>query len=141
MSFRFVSTIERAPNDPVPPGYTGRVRRIEGGRVIEVAWYADGEFDDPGPRTPAAVRFRASGEPKQIRHYRQGRLHDPALGTAAVVGYFEGGAVRYREHFRYGRRHDYGDTPAITKWRKDGTVRTTHHYYEGLRIEPVLRTC
>ena len=28
---------------------------------------------------------------------------------------------------------------AITKWRNDGSVRTTHHYYEGLRIEPVRR--
>ena len=28
---------------------------------------------------------------------------------------------------------------AITKWRNDGSTRTTHHYYEGLRIESVRR--
>jgi hypothetical protein len=137
MSFRFVATIDVGSPAAVPPGFTGRVRVSEHGRLTCVMWYASGELDNPEPRTPAYVRLREHDTPKQIRHYRQGRLHDPALGQPAVEGFFADGTRKYREHYRYGRRHDYGGTPAITKWRNDGSVRTVHHYYEGLRIEPV----
>lgn len=137
MSFRFVATIDVTSPSAVPPGFTGRVRVSVDGRLDTVMWLSRGELDDPEPRTPAYVRFRAHGKPKQVRHYRQGRLHDPALGAPAVEGFFADGARKYREHFRYGRRHDCGDVAAITKWRNDGSVRTIHHYYEGLRIEPV----
>jgi len=137
MSFRFVATLDTASPDAVPRRFTGRVRVSKDGRLDSVMWYVDGEFDNPEPNTPAFVKFRITGKPKQIRHYRQGRLHDPSLGQPAVVGYFADGSVKYREHFRYGRRHDYGDVPAITKYRLDGSVRAEHHYYEGLRIERV----
>lgn len=138
MSFRFVATIDVPSPDAIPPGFTGRVRIVENGPLECVMWLSSGELDNPEPRTPAFVRFRA-GKPKQIRHYRQGRLHDPTLGQPAVEGFFADGARKYREFYRYGRRHDFGDVAAITKWRNDGSVRTTHHYYEGLRIEPVRR--
>jgi hypothetical protein len=137
MSFRFVATIDVTSPAAVPPGFTGRVRVSAGSRLTTVMWFSRGELDNPEPRTPAFVRFREHGRPKQIRHYRQGRLHDPALGQPAVEGFFADGTPKYREHYRYGRRHDHADVPAITKWRNDGSVRTTHHYYEGLRIEPV----
>ena len=137
MSFRFVATIDTRLPDAVPAGFTGRVRVTSAGRLDCVMWYSDGELDNPEPRTPASVKYRQTGKPKQIRHYRQGRLHDPTLGQAAVEGYFADGSIKYREHFRYGRRHDFGDVPAIRKWRSDGSMRTQHHYYEGLRIEPV----
>jgi hypothetical protein len=139
MSFRFVATIDMLEGDLVPLGFTGRVRASEAGRLTTVRWLSNGELDDREPRFPAFVRFRPDGRTKQIRHYRQGRLHDPAPGEPAVVGYFANGAVKYREHYRYGRRHDAGDRAAITKWRVDGSLRTEHHYYEGLRIENVRR--
>lgn len=137
MSFRFVATIDVPSPAAVPPGFTGRVRVQVDGRLDTVMWYSRGELDNPEPRTPAVVRFREHGKPKQVRHYRQGRLHDPVLGQPAVEGFFADGSRKYREFYRYGRRHDYGDVPAITKWRNDGSIRTQHHYYEGLRIEPV----
>ncbi len=137
MSFRFVATIDVRSPEAVPPGFSGRVRVSQNGQLESVLWYSAGELDDPEPRTPAIVRFRQHGKPKQIRHYRQGRLHDPAPGQPAVEGFFADGSRKYCEHFRYGRRHDSGDVAAITKWRNDGSVRTMHHYYEGLRIEPV----
>ncbi len=99
-------------------------------------WFSNGELDNPEPGTPAYIRLR-DGTPKQIRHYRQGRLHDPVLGHPAVEGFFADGSRKYREFYRYGRRHDSGEVAAITKWRSDGSVRATHHYYEGLRIELV----
>lgn len=137
MSFRFVATIDVSSPAAVPPGFTGRVRVTVDGRLDTVMWFSRGDLDNPEPRTPAFVRFREHGKPKQIRHYRQGRLHDPVLGQPAVEGFFADGARKYREHYRYGRRHDCGEIPAITKWRNDGSIRATHHYYEGLRIEPV----
>ena len=139
MSFRFVSTLELRDGAAVPRGFTGRVRRSKVGRINSVEWFSRGELDDPEPRTPAYARFRGDGSTKQIRHYRQGRLHNPVPSEPAVVGYFANGLVKYREHFRYGRRHDSGEQPAITKWRNDGSVRTTHHYYEGMRIERITR--
>lgn len=137
MSFRLVASVDVPSLDAAPRRFTGRVRITTAGRLDTIAWLCRGELDDPEPRTPALVRYRENGRPKQVRHYRQGRLHDPAPGEAAVVGYFADGATKYREHYRYGRRHDAGDVPAITKWRNDGSVRTVHHYYEGLRIERV----
>ena len=137
MSFRFVATIDTRSPAAVPRGFTGRVRVSCNGRLDQVMWFCEGQLDNPEPRTPAYVKFRANGKPKQVRHYRQGRLHDPTLGQAAVEGFFADGSVKYREHYRYGRRHDFGHVPAITKWRSDGSVRTEHHYYEGLRIEDV----
>ena len=137
MSFRYVATIDVHEPEAVPSGFTGRVRVTRHGRLDSVMWFSNGELDNPEPRTPAYIRFREHGKPKQIRHYRQGRLHDPTIGHPAVEGFFADGSPKYREHFRYGRRHDCGDVPAITKWRNDGSVRTTHHYYEGMRIERV----
>lgn len=139
MSFRFVATVDVPSADAVPAGFTGRARVSKDGRLDRVMWLSDGELDNPEPRTPAFVKYRDNGKPKQIRHYRQGRLHDPQLGQPAVVGYFADGSMKYREHFRYGRRHDFGETPAITKWRNDGSVRAAHHYYEGLRIERITQ--
>ncbi len=137
MSFRFVATLDLTSPAAIPAGFTGRVRLSSGGHLDSVMWFSAGELDNPEPRTPAVVRFRENGKPKQVRHYRQGRLHDPALGQPAVEGFFANGSRKYREHYRYGRRHDFGDVAAITKWRSDGSIRTNHHYYEGLRIEPV----
>ena len=137
MSFRFVATIDVTSLGAIPRGFTGRVRVSTGGRLDTVMWLSGGELDDPEPRTPAIIRFREHGKPKQIRHYRQGRLHDPAPGQPAVEGFFANGSRKYSEHYRYGRRHDHDDVPAITKWRNDGSVRSRHHYYEGLRVEPV----
>ncbi len=139
MSFRFVSTLDLRDNDAVPRGFTGRVRRSTDGRVHTVEWFSRGELDDPEPRTPAFARFRENGATKQIRHYRQGRLHNPMPNEPAVVGFFADGSMKYREHFRYGRRHDSDHQAAITKWRNDGSVRTTHNYYEGMRIERIER--
>lgn len=137
MSFRFVATIDTEEGTPVPRGFSGRVRATQGGSLSTVRWMSNGELNDPEPRIPAFVRYRHDGGTKQVRHYRQGRLHDPAPGVPAVVGYFANGSVKYREHYRYGRRHDAGERAAITKWRVDGSLRTEHHYYEGLRIEKV----
>ncbi|MEO6653812.1 MAG: hypothetical protein ABIP17_14280 [Ilumatobacteraceae bacterium] len=139
MSFRFIATIDVREGERVPLCFTGRVRVAEAGRLTEVRWLSNGELDDPEPRIPALTRFGANGRTKQIRHYRQGRLHDPAPGVPAVVGSFADGSVKYHELYRYGRRHDAGERAAITKWRADGSVRTEHHYYEGLRIESVRR--
>lgn len=138
LSFRFVATIQRRPGASIPLGFTGRVRFVDEGRLDEVAWFVDGQLDDPSPQSPAVLRYRPNGATKQVRHYRLGRLHDPMPGSPAVVGSFADGSVKYREHYRYGRRHDSGDIPAITKWRNDGSVRTRHHYYEGIRIERFL---
>lgn len=139
MSFRFVATIDVTSPRAIPPGFTGRVRVSNGGRLDTVMWFCRGELDNPEPRTPAYIHFHQHGKPKQVRHYRQGRRHDPTPGQPAVEGFFADGSRKYREHYRYGRRHDSGDVPAITKWRNDGSVRTVHHYYEGLRIEPILQ--
>lgn len=139
MSFRFVSTIEARSVDAIPPRFTGRLRVVNDGRLECVVWFSAGDMDNPEPRTPAYVRYRDNGKPKQVRHYRQGRLHDPLPGKPAVEGFFANGSIKYREHYRYGRRHDINDVAAIRKWRNDGSLRVEHHYYEGLRIEPVAQ--
>jgi hypothetical protein len=137
MTFRFVATITVDSDDEIPRDFTGRVRLANAGVLESVSWLTRGELEDPGPRTPAYTRYRSSGGIKQIRHYRLGRLHDPTPGTPSVQGFFADGSRRYQEHYRYGRRHDYRDSPAIIKWRHDGTVRAQLHYYEGMRIEVV----
>lgn len=137
LSFRMITTLETTPDTPVPPRFSGRVRASWQGRLVSVSWYSSGELDDPNHRVAAYTSYRPSGRVKQERHYRSDRLHDPAPGRPAVVGYFDDGSVRYREHFRYGRRHDAEAVPAIRKWRADGSLKTEHHYYEGLRIEMI----
>jgi hypothetical protein len=136
LSFRMVVTLDVESESEIPDWFTGRVRKLTDGELEYVAWFDRGRMDDPGPRTPAYVRYRLNGEAKQERHYRLGRLHDPSPAQPAVRGYFANGAVRYEEHYRYGRRHDSNGRAAITKWRLDGTVRARWHYYEGLRIDP-----
>ena len=138
MSFRFITTITVETEDEIPEAFTGRVRLAPDGVLESISWLSQGVLDDPTSGIPAYTRYRPTGEPKQIRHYRQGRLHDPARGVPAVRGFYAGGGRRYDEHFRYGRRHDHRGTAAITKWRRDGTVRAQWHYYEGLRVEPVI---
>ncbi|NNE12605.1 MAG: hypothetical protein HKN41_10240 [Ilumatobacter sp.] len=137
MSFRYVASVDADSIDEIPPGFTGRARISNRGRLDTVAWFCNGQLDDPDSRTAAFVRYRHNGRPKQVRHYREGRLHNPSPREPAVVGYYADGSVKYREHYRYGRRHDAGDEAAITKWRNDGSVRVRHHYYEGMRIEAV----
>lgn len=129
VSFRVVNTIDVRDESEVPADYTGRVRHVEGDRVVAISWYLRGRLDNPSRRTPAHVRLRHDGQVKQERHYRSGRLHDPEPGKPAVRGYFADGSRRYEEHYRYGRRQDdrFGSA-AITKWRKDGSVRSVVRY-------------
>jgi hypothetical protein len=134
MSFRIVSMLDVERDSDIPADYTGRVRKSNCGTVEYVAWLTRGMLEDPDHRTPAVTRFRPGGAVKQERHYRLDRLHDPTPDVPAVRGYYADGTVHYEERFRYGRRHDSADAPAIVKWRNDGTVRTVHHYYEGLRL-------
>jgi hypothetical protein len=140
MSFRMVSTIIVGDPAEIPPGYTGRVRVENGLALDSVLWLDGGQLDDPATDVAAVTRYRSNGSVKQERHYRLGRLHDPEPGVPAVRGYFVDGALRYAEHFRYGWRHDAGDRAAIRKWRADGSLRTTRHYLDDLRIaRPSLR--
>jgi hypothetical protein len=137
LSFRMVVTIDVESESEIPGRFTGRVRQSTDGFLVWSAWYRNGKLEDPAPSTPAYVRYRRDGQPKQQRHYRLGRLHDPEPGTPAVRGYFANGADRYIEHYRYGRRHDSLGRPAIVKWRHDGSVRSQRHYFEGARIDEV----
>lgn len=62
-------------------------------------------------------------------------LHDPGANTAAVRGYFADGRVHYEERYWAGKRRDGKDgTPAIRKWRQDGTLRHELHYRDGRRL-------
>jgi hypothetical protein len=135
VSFRVVTTIDVETDEQIPTGFTGRVRLSVGGRMESIAWYDRGVLEDPSLRTPAYVRVRRDGRIKQERHYRLGRLHDPEPGRPAVRGYFANGSLRYEEHYRYGRRHDSNGTPAIVKWREDGSVRGVRRYFEGHRVD------
>jgi antitoxin component YwqK of YwqJK toxin-antitoxin module len=138
MTFRMVVTIDVESESEIPDDFSGRVRKLTNGTLDYTAWYSKGEMEDPAPTTPAYVRYRPSGEAKQERHYRLGRLHDPSADQPAVRGYFANGALKYEERYRYGRRHDHRGTPAIIKWRLDGTVRTQRHYWEGLHVDELL---
>lgn len=133
MSFRVVSTIDLHDDGEVPADFTGRVRHWTAGTLVYLAWYQHGLLHDPGRSHPAYRRFRPTGELKYERWYQRGRLHDPSNG-AAVRGYFVGGAPHYEERYRDGHRHDADDgTPAVVKWRLDGTVRHRLHYRFGIR--------
>ncbi len=49
-------------------------------------------------------------------------------------GYYVDGSTHYEEHYLGGYRHDASDgTPAIVKWRQDGTVRHRLRYRHGIR--------
>lgn len=134
MSFRMVSTITVTEPERVPVEFSGRAR-IQRGSVAEcVLWFDRGLLDDPSIDVPAFTRFRPDGSIKQLRHYRLGRLHDPEPGVPAVRGFFADGQTKYEEHFRYGWRHDALGRPAIRKWRADGTLRSTRHYVDDLRV-------
>jgi antitoxin component YwqK of YwqJK toxin-antitoxin module len=141
MSFRIVITIDIESETEIPTNFSGRVRKSTNGVLDYTAWYHNGKMEDPSSTSPAYVRYRRSGEAKQERHYRLGRLHDPSPEFPAVRGYFANGAVKYEERYRYGRRHDSRGTPALIKWRLDGTVRSQRHYWEGLQVdEPKVPT-
>ena len=134
LSFRVVAMLDVTSDDAIPSDFTGRIRKTTDGVLEYVAWYTKGKLDDPDARTPAYVHYRGDGQTKHERHYRLGRLHDPSAEQPAVRGYFANGSVRYEERYRYGLRHDVGDTPAIVKWRLDGTVARELHYTDGERV-------
>jgi hypothetical protein len=134
LSFRVVTTLDVDSESQIPAMFTGRVRKSANGVLEYVAWFNKGVMENPAPRTPAFIRYRATGLPKQECHYRLGKLHDPEPGQPAVRGYFADGTPRYVEHFRYGRRHDARESPAILRRRLDGTVRSVVHYHDGERV-------
>ncbi len=138
LSFRVVTTLDVESETQIPRGFSGRVRLSVDGVVESIAWYDRGVLEDPSPRTPAYVRVRRDGRTKQERHYRLGRLHDPEPGRPAVRGFFANGSRRYEEHYRYGRRHDSNGSPAIVKWREDGSLRSTRNYFEGQRVDGAI---
>ena len=133
LSFRMVTTLTVNHEHQIPNGFSGRVRIVDGTRTLAVHWYDHGQLHDPAHDVPAVTIHRADGAVKQVRHYHRGRLHDPEPGVAAVRGYFSTGALKYAEHYRHGWRTDDGETPAIRKWRADGSLRTVRHYRDNVR--------
>jgi len=135
MSFRVITTLELRDGDEVPVGFTGRVKLLEENSVIAVAWYADGQLQNPGKHHPAYRRFRPDGRLKYEMFYLHGLLHDPADRLPAVRGYYADGKVHYEERYFAGQRNDARDgSAAVRKWRSDGSVRHELHYEHGRRI-------
>ena len=136
MSFRVVTTIDVADESEIPEGFTGRVKHHLGGSVVYVAWFVQGQLNNPSRTHPAYRRFRSDGRLKYEMFYSQGALHDPSASTPAVRGFYANGQVHYEERYFGGRRHDATDgTAAIRKWRLDGSLRHELHYADGNRIE------
>ena len=143
MSFRVITTIEVTEVSEIPVGFSGRVRYLEDGSVTYVAWYQDGQMNNPGKHHPAYRRFRADGRLKYEMFYTHGLLHDPSDVVPAVRGYYADGKVHYEERYFGGKRSDGKDgSPAIRKWRNDGALRHEIHYQQGRRVteggEPVM---
>ena len=135
MSFRVVSTVNITDDAEIPENFTGRVRFHEHDFVAYVAWYVDGQMQNPGRNHPAYRRFRPDGRLKYEMFYNQGLLHDPGDTMPAVRGYYADGKVHYEERYYAGRRHDSrSGIAAIRKWRHDGTLRHELHYSEGRRL-------
>ncbi len=135
LSFRVVSSLDLAPDEEVPAGFTGRVRRHYGNDQRSVAWFANGQLDDPGRGVPAYRLHRADGRVKYEMHYAAGRLCDPDPHTPAVRGCYADGTLHYEERYRDGRRHDGpAGEAAVRKWRADGSLRHELHYHHGLRV-------
>ncbi len=135
MSFRVITTIDVHDESEIPVGFTGRVKHHENGSVAYVAWYADGQLNNPGKHHPAYRRFRADGRLKYEMFYTHGLLHDPSDLVPAVRGYYADGKVHYEERYFGGKRNDAKDgTPAIRKWRHDGALRHELRYTHGRRI-------
>ena len=133
LTFRVINTIDVEDESDVPEGYSGRVRRYLEGALVYVAWYRLGVLHNPGRSSPAYRRLRPDGKLKYELFYSRGLLNDPP-GGAAVRGYYADGALHYQEHYRGGKRHDAVDgTPAIRKWRHDGTMRHELRYADGRR--------
>jgi antitoxin component YwqK of YwqJK toxin-antitoxin module len=121
LSFRVISTIDIESEAEIPTTFTGRVRYHENGKVAYVAWYKDGQLNNPGRNHPAYRRFRSNGKLKFEMYYTHGLLHDPGATTPAVRGYFADGSLHYEERYWAGRRNDAKNgTAAIRKWRRDG---------------------
>ena len=137
LSFRVVTTLDIHDEAEIPTTFTGRVRRHDADHIIYVAWYKDGELDNPGRNHPAYRRFRPDGRLKYELFYTHGLLHDPGAAAPAARGYFADGRVHYEERYWAGKRSDGKDgTPAIRKWRQDGTLRHELHYADGRRLRP-----
>jgi hypothetical protein len=135
MSFRVINSLDLAPDDDVPPHFTGRIRRTFANDQRSVGWYTDGLLDDPAHDVPAYRLHRADGRVKYEMHYTAGLLADPGTHTPAVRGYYANGAKHYEERYVDGRRHDGGlGQAAVRKWRADGTLRHELRYHHGTRI-------
>ena len=135
LSFRVITTIGIRDEAEIPAGFSGRVRRHTDAGVAYVAWYTDGELQNPGRHHPAYRRFRADGKVKYELFYEHGRLQDPTSKVPAVRGFYANGQVHYEERYQAGSRHDGRDgSPAIRKWREDGSLRHEYHYANGRRL-------
>ena len=138
LSFRVITTIEVDDEKEIPTGFTGRVRRRVNGKWVYVAWYTDGQLQNPSRTHPAYRRFRPDGKVKYDLFYTCGQLQDPAPRLAAVRGFYANGRVHYEERYRAGQRNDGADgSAAIRKWRLDGTLRHELHYLNGHRVQVV----
>ena len=84
MSFRVIPTIDVDDEKEIPTGFTGRVRRRVNGKWVYVAWYADGQLQNPSRTHPAYRRFRPDGKAKYDLFYTRGQLQDPARQPEAV---------------------------------------------------------
>ena len=137
LSFRVITTIDIHDEAEIPARFTGRVRRHTDIGVAYVAWYTDGELQNPGRHHPAYRRFRADGKVKYELYYEHGRLQDPSAKVPAVRGYYASGRLHYEERYQAGKREDGRDgSPAIRKGRDNGSLRHEHHYVDGRRLRP-----
>lgn len=135
MSFRVITTIEVTDVSEIPVGFGGRVKHLEDGVVLYVAWYQEGQMHNPGKHHPAYRRFRSDGRVKYEMFYTHGLLHDPSDQIPAVRGFYADGKVHYEERYFGGKRHDARDgAAAIRKWRNDGALRHEIHYLHGRRV-------
>lgn len=135
LSFRVITTIDITDEAEIPTDFTGRVRFHENGKVAYVAWYKDGQLNNPSRTYPAYRRFRTNGKVKYELFYTHGLLHDPGANTPAVRGYYLDGSPHYEERYWAGKRNDAKNgMAAIRKWRQDGTLRHELHYRDGRRL-------
>ena len=134
LSFRVITTIDIRDEAEIPQGFSGRVKFHEDDYISYVAWYTDGQLNNPGRHHPAYRRFRRDGRLKYEMYYAFGLLHDPSDTEPAVRGYYADGKVHYEERY-FGGKHGVA---AIRKWRHDGELRHELRYRAGRRTDVTI---
>ena len=91
------------------------------------------------PSWPGLTRDVRQGEQVSTVRWRDavGRLQDPPDRTPAVCRFRPDGTVASEAHYQDGRLQDSSDgAPALRQFRPDGTVESEEHWQAGRRQDP-----